>query len=191
MDPSVSVKDKKKFLQWFLNHYQMKKREAVWILNYLINYPKLLANVHFVQNTKYCRRSITISTNCSQEPAFRFLKNKLITTDADKAFHDIRINRNENLFIQLNFKDAYQSVEYRKVLVENPYMTDDDYITSQDKKKAKALLDHSLFEYKRKKLKKEIDSALDQLDQQKFLKLSEELSQLEKSKSIQPKLQKQ
>jgi uncharacterized protein YpiB (UPF0302 family) len=191
LNPSVSVKDKKKFIQWFLNHYQMKKREAVWILNYLINYPKLLAHVHFVQNTKHCRRSITISTSCSKEPAFRFHKNKLITTDADKAFHDIRINRDTDIFIQLNFKDAYQSVEYRKVLIENPYMTDDDFITAEDRHTAKALLDHSLFEYKRNKLKKEIDLALDQLDQKKFLQLSEELSRLEQQTPIQPKLQKQ
>lgn len=187
----VSVKEKKEFIKWFLNHYHMKKREAVWILNYLVNYPKLLANVHFVQETKNCPRSITMSAECSQEPAFRFQKNKLITTDAEKAFHDIRLNRNEDLYIQLHFRNANQSIEYRKVLEENPFLSIDDFITDTDKQAAQALLDYSLYQFKRKKIMRKIDIALDQMDQEKFIELSEELSQLEKRKPYQPKLQKQ
>lgn len=191
MNAPVSVKAKKDFIKWFLNHYHMKKREAVWILNYLINYPKLLDKVHFVQEIKYCPRSITISADCSREPAFRFQKNKLITTDAEKAFHDIRLNRNEDLYVQLHFKNANQSIEYRKVLEENPFMTPDDFITQADQRSAKALLDYSLYQFKRNELMRKIDLSLDQMDQQKFIELSEELYQLEKRKPYQPGLQKQ
>lgn len=34
----VQLKDKKKFLKWFLQSYQMKRRESMWILNYLLNH---------------------------------------------------------------------------------------------------------------------------------------------------------
>ncbi len=32
MQTPVSVNEKKDFIRWFLNHYQLKRRECVWIL---------------------------------------------------------------------------------------------------------------------------------------------------------------
>jgi len=191
MNTPVSIKEKKEFIQWFLNNYQLKKRENVWILNYLVNHPELLANVHFVREIKLCPRSIIMSTHCSKETAFRFYKNQLATTDAEKAFHDIRLNRDEALYVKLNFKNARQSPDYMAVVEENPFMTNEYFITEEDKQSAKELLDYSVYRYKRNQLKREIDLALDQLDQKKFLELSDKLYNLELSHSFQPKLQRQ
>ena len=82
----VSVEDKKNFIQWFLNNYQLKKRESVWILNYLMNHDELLGQLHFVQEAKFCPRGIIMTSQCSEEVAFRFYKNQLVTTDAEKPF---------------------------------------------------------------------------------------------------------
>ncbi|MEH7479396.1 YpiB family protein, partial [Bacillus altitudinis] len=30
MQTPVSVNEKKEFIRWFLNHYQLKRRECVW-----------------------------------------------------------------------------------------------------------------------------------------------------------------
>lgn len=38
----VSVNEKKDFIRWFLNHYQLKRRECVWILNYLMSHDQLM-----------------------------------------------------------------------------------------------------------------------------------------------------
>jgi len=38
MTASVSVMEKKEFVRWFLKRYQMKRRECVWILNYLLSH---------------------------------------------------------------------------------------------------------------------------------------------------------
>src|SRR5699024_5718866 len=77
MQTPVSVQDKKTFIQWFLSHYQLKKRESVWILNYLIDHSKILAHVHFVRDVKFCPRGIMMSSYCSKEAPFRFYKNQL------------------------------------------------------------------------------------------------------------------
>jgi len=191
MNIPVSIKDKKRFIQWFLNQYQLKKRESVWILNYLVNHPQLLENVHFVREAKFCSRSIIMSTHCSTEVPFRFYKNQLVTTDAEKAFHDIRLNQNDDLYLQLNFKDYHQCVNYVAVLEENPCISQDHYITKQDRELAKQILDHSLYQYEKEILMGEIDLALDNLDQEKFIELSKEFYKLEKRKPDQPKLQKQ
>jgi len=187
MQTPNSVQDKKSFIQWFLNHYQLKKRESVWILNYLVNHSEILANVHFVREAKFCPRGIIITTYCSDEVPFRFYKKQLVTTDAEKSFHDIRLNQDEPLYIQLNFKNAKQSAFYVAVLEENPYIPNEYFITKKDKQIAKRIMDKSLFDYKRKTLKHQIDCALDEMNEKKFMDLSEKLRKLEEAYLNQPK----
>ncbi|MFS0672666.1 ReoY family proteolytic degradation factor [Ornithinibacillus sp. 179-J 7C1 HS] len=191
MQAPVSVKDKKKFLQWFLNNYQLKKRESVWILNYLINHHEILENVHFVHDAKFCLRSVIITSQCSKEVPFRFYKNHLVTTDAEKAFHDIRLNQHESLYIQLNFNKSNQNHMYAAVLEENPFVPDEYLITQQDKDNASLLLEHSLFEFRKKALLERIDRSLDKQDKDEFNKLVRELRILEANMLSQPSLQEQ
>ncbi|MFC4022950.1 ReoY family proteolytic degradation factor [Oceanobacillus longus] len=182
----VTAQDKKSFIQWFLNHYRLKKRESVWILNYLVNHNDLLDNVHFVRDVKYCPRGIMMTSHCSEEVPFRFYKNHLVTTDAEKSFHEIRLNQNEPLYLQLNFKKSNQHSYYASVLEENPFIPVDYYITNDDKDLTNQLLSHSLYEYKKNKLMDEIDRALDEMNVEKFQQLSEEFKKLKATFSHQP-----
>ena len=186
MQTSVSVNDKKSFIRWFLNNYQLKKRESVWILNYLLNHEEILANVHFVRDAKFCPRGIIMTSYCSKETPFRFNKNHIVTTDADKSFHDIRLNQKEPLYIQLNFKNAYQNPIYAGVLEVNPYVPDEYSITETDRTLAKKILEKTIFDFKLKEIQKAIDRALDEKDQQKFSYLTNELKQLKETKILQP-----
>jgi uncharacterized protein YpiB (UPF0302 family) len=191
MQSSVTVKDKKRFIKWFLNHYQLKKRESVWILNYLVSHQEILANVHFVREAKFCPRGIIMTSHCSTETPFRFYKNQLVTTDAEKSFHDIRLNQHEPLYLQLNFSKSYQSPFYVAVLEENPFLSDEYFITEKDKKHAKQLLDKTLFDNEKKLLLKAIDDALDKRDYRTFQRLTSNLKKLEAENDFQPKLQEQ
>ncbi|RYG73603.1 YpiB family protein [Lentibacillus lipolyticus] len=186
MQTPVSVQDKKSFIQWFLNHYQLKKRESVWILNYIINHKNLLENIHFVREAKYCPRGLIMTSHCSEEVPFRFYKKQLVTTDAEKSFHDIRMNQNEPLYIQLNFNKSHQNSNYAAVLVENPFIPDDYFITKQDRDTAKEILDLTVHEYQRAALKRKIDCALDERDRQTFNELTEQLHAIDRMKSNQP-----
>ncbi|PAV29489.1 hypothetical protein CIL05_11525 [Virgibacillus profundi] len=179
MQTPISIQDKKSFIQWFLNHYQLKKRESVWILNYLVNHNELLKHVHFVRDAKFCPRGIIMTSHCSDEVPFRFYKNQLVTTDSEKSFHDIRLNQNDPLYLQLNFKNANQNSFYVAVLEENPYIPDEYFITTKDQELAKKLLDKSVYDFRRNLLMQEIDSALAELDKAKFMKLSAKLQKLE------------
>ncbi|UFU01377.1 ReoY family proteolytic degradation factor [Radiobacillus kanasensis] len=181
MNTPVSTKDKKDFIKWFLSNYQLKRRESVWILNYLINHDSLLKNVHFITEARFCPRGIIISTHCSEDIPFRFYKNHIVTTDAEKSFHDIRLNRNEPIYIQLNFSNAKQCPDYVAVLEDNPFIPEGYYITKKDKSMAQSLLDASLYQFQRDQLQEKINQALDERNQQEFIKLSEKLSELEVS----------
>ncbi|WP_174613597.1 ReoY family proteolytic degradation factor [Virgibacillus ihumii] len=186
MQTPVSLQDKKSFIQWFLNHYQLKKRESVWILNYLVNHNEVLSNVHFVREAKFCPRGIIMTSHCSDEVPFRFYKNQLVTTDAEKSFHDIRLNQHDPLYIQLNFDKANQNIFYAAVLVENPFIPNEYFITQKDKDLAKDLLDKLLFDSTKTRLLNKIDKALDQHDRDTFEQLVKQLNHLESIAENQP-----
>ncbi len=119
-----------------------------------------------------------MSTHCVDEVPFRFYKENIMTTDAEKSFHDIRLNKQQDLFIQLNFRSAYRSPEYAAVLETNPHIPKDLYENEKDKDLAEKVLEHSIATFQKERLMKEIDEALDRHDQETFNKLAKELSLL-------------
>lgn len=178
MAAPVSVNEKKDFIRWFLNHYQLKRRECVWILNYLMSHDQLMKKVHFVENAQYCPRGLIMSTHCVEEVPFRFYKSNIMTTDAEKSFHDIRLNRDEEIFIQLNFKSAYASYQYVAVLEENPYMPKSTVSNEKDQLIVEKFLENSILSYQRSRLLEQIDEALDLHDEEAFQMLTKELNSL-------------
>jgi IDEAL domain./UPF0302 domain. len=178
MATPVSVNEKKEFIRWFLNNYQLKRRECVWILNYLMSHDQLMAKVHFVENAQYCPRGLVMSTQCVDDVPFKFYKNSILTTDAEKTFHDIRLNRDEDIYIQLNFKGAHQSYQYAIVLEENPFMPDTLQISEKDRDLAEKFLQYTSVKFRIDRMKKEIDQALDERDAETFDELSGKLNLL-------------
>lgn len=181
MTTPVSVNEKKEFIRWFLNRYQLKRRESVWILNYLMSHDQLMEKVHFVEDAQYCPRGLIMSTHCSREVPFRFYKENIMTTDAEKSFHDIRLNRDEDIYIQLNFRSANLSHQYAVVLEENPFVQKNLIINKRDKEYVEKFLSESIRSYQEKKLLNAIDEALDRQDREKFNQLVIELNDLRKS----------
>lgn len=114
---NVSVEKKREFVKWFLNNFQCKWRESVWTLNYLMSHDQLLQQVHFVENARgNYSRAIFISTTCVETKPFVFYRNGLVGTDPDKAFQHIRHNRDEDIFIELNFADKYKHPQFIEIL---------------------------------------------------------------------------
>ena len=80
---SVPLNEKKAFIRWFLKNFQLKRREGVWILNYLLSNDDLLEHVHFVDEAHYCPRAIVMSTVDTTSIPFRFYKDNIMTSDAE------------------------------------------------------------------------------------------------------------
>ncbi|MCA0970357.1 ReoY family proteolytic degradation factor [Halobacillus litoralis] len=180
MQTPISVDEKKDFVRWFLNHFQLKKRESVWILNYLMNHESLLSSVHFVNEVKFCPRGMEISAQGVSDPPFRFYKGQVMTNDAEKSFHDLRMNKDEPVYIQMNFEKAQQCSKYALVLEENPYLPKDYYLNDRDKSEANRLLSHSLLQHRLKQTETEIDLALVRGDRETFNDLCQALNQIKK-----------
>ncbi len=175
MTINVTVNEKKEFIRWFLNNYQLKRRECVWILNYLVSHDQLMKKVHFVERAEYCPRGMVMSAHCVDDVPFRFYKEQVMTTDAEKSFHDIRLNREENIYIQLNFRSQSKS-QYVTVLEENPFIPKHLQVNAQDKIVTEQLLDHSLKMFRKETLLRKIDEALDNKDIMTFKELTKQLN---------------
>lgn len=179
MAAPVSVNEKKEFIRWFLNHYQLKRRECVWILNYLMSHDQLMKNVHFVEDAQFCPRGLVMATHCVEEAPFKFYKSNIMTTDAEKSFHDIRLNRDEDIFITLHFRAAYSSYHYAAVLERNPFIPRSDESNENDKVLAEKMIEEALISFQKNQLLQQIDHALDENDQNAFIQLTESLKNLQ------------
>jgi uncharacterized protein YpiB (UPF0302 family) len=179
MASSVPTYEKKNFIKWFLKNYQLKRREGVWILNYLLTDDHLLEKVHFVEEAHYCPRAIVMSSVDSHGIPFRYYKGNVMTNDAEKSFHDLRMNGKDHVFIQLNFPNIPPHMNYIAVLEHNPHIPHQSVLTEHDRLTAEAMLDDSLYQYQQQKIYDEIDAALDVGDKELFLQLSNKLQQMQ------------
>lgn len=181
MASSIPIVDKKAFVRWFLKNYQLKRREGVWILNYLLSNDTLLENIHFVEEAHYCPRAIVMSTVDSNGIPFRFYKGNIMTSDAEKSFHDLRLNPKDSMYVQLNFPNIPPDQAYLAVLEENPFMPQHLYINEKTRVLAEQLLQHSMLAFQEQKILKEIDDALDAGDKDRFFELSNLLQALKQT----------
>jgi uncharacterized protein YpiB (UPF0302 family) len=178
MDGIIPVVEKKDFLRWFLKEFTLKKRECSWLLNYLMSDDDLMENVHFVEEAERCPKALIMSTNDVHTVPFCFHKYQQVTMDAEKAFHDIRMNPEEAIYIQLHFSGAKHNPNYIAVLEDNPYVPENEDLIAKQKKLAEAFLERSVQSFEEKELLRRIDEALDARDKETFLTLSQQLQHL-------------
>lgn len=178
MASSVPLIEKKTFIRWFLKNFQLKKREGVWILNYLLSEDALLKNVHFVEDAHYTERGIIMSSVDHEGVPFRYYRGKVMTQDAEKCFHDLRLNPQDEFYIQMNFPGAYTYINYLSVVEQNPFVPQHTPLTMKDEMTVVQVIENSLFIQQEEKLLQQIDEALDTGDQETFYKLTDALAKL-------------
>lgn len=137
-----------------------------------------MENIHFVEHAEYCPKAIILSTVCANDVSFRFLKENIVTSDIEKSFHDIRLNPEEHVYIQLNFLHSNKNPHYGLVIEENPYLPESLQPDKQFAIWTDFILDEALVQFKQKKLNEQIDEALNNGDKARFLELTEELNKL-------------
>lgn len=173
MDIKIPVSDKKEFVRAFLKRYQLKRRECVWILNYLLSHEDLMERVHFVEEAHYCPRAMVMSVTENTGVPFRFYKGNLMTADAEKSFHDLRLHPNEDMFIQLNFPQEDKDIKpfYLGVLEDNPFQPNFTAPT-EDTRIADKIVSEITAMNAGKSLREAIDHALDTGDKELFMQLT-------------------
>lgn len=73
MQTPVSVNEKD-FIRWFLNHYQLKRRECVWILNYLMSHDSLMEKCILSSRPNFVRGALSCLPTALRKCLFVFIK---------------------------------------------------------------------------------------------------------------------
>lgn len=172
MNHIITITEKKNFLEWFLETYELQKRESAWLLTYLMSDENMLEKVRFVDDLHLSQRSIFMSTRCVKDSSFKFMKGTLETTDVERAFHDIRLNPDELLYLKLSFKKSESCPEYAAVREVDPMEKYNITSNSWYSLLAEMVLDESIEKFQKETLYQQINQSLEEQDKEKFLLLS-------------------
>lgn len=180
MNTSVTNQEKKLFLKWFTRHFELKRREALWILDYLYNHDIMLEKTHFVEQVEKTPRGIYMTVKGNQKPSFRFYKNGHTFKDAMQAFHEIRLNWSSQLYIEIDFEDAWQYPEYLAVLEDNPNAKWNDHVPEELSEQIDKALEYETLMAARRQLLEEIDSSLTEGHEEDFEHLAKDLNEIDR-----------
>lgn len=171
----ISKRDKKDFIRSFLKQYKVRKKECIWILNYICLKEERLDNIHFVDDASLYDNGLMIATQCD-DSLYHFIhyKNHKKTFDAEGAFHMIKENKQIPFYIELRFKNRFIKHDYIDVLYTEENI---NIIPVSDEPTEFTEIVNNFFvhlEYDKKinDLKQKIDVSLENGDKETFQKLS-------------------
>src|SRR5699024_4642980 len=174
MELSVSVQDKKNFLQWFMQTYRIESHEMEWFLEELIIDDRILDYVHFVERIEDCPKGIIMTKGQSETFTFTFFKGNVSTEDVYTAYHEIHLYQQENLFIQVNFPENEYHAFYQAVLEA------DEAFQQYAKETTEELLEGILLDAKINDLKAKVNHALEVGNKEAFMAYSRQLQSIQK-----------
>ena len=142
----------------------------MWILNYLLNHELLLKQIHFVEHVEATPKGMLFSTIKPAQESFLFYKEGTKFDNPEVAFHDMRLHWKEDCYVELDFPNAYKSMVSFAVLEKNPYYILEVVEDELDSIQKEVLISQ---------LKSEINDALESMDSQRFMELTNRLKELE------------
>ncbi|CAM4163691.1 MULTISPECIES: YpiB family protein [Jeotgalicoccus] len=147
---------KKDFINYCLYNYEFKDHTAVWILNFIKSHPLITHNISFTKSG--LSRKLRIAEKRTNRPTLMFEKNGTVTADGETIFHELNLNKTEELYVEFIF--SKNDVRYNQAKTEE--LMKNDEILLEDIKELEVL----------------IDEALVSKDKERFFELTDELQKL-------------
>lgn len=147
---------KKDFINYCLYNYEFKDHTAVWILNFIKSHPLITHNISFTKSG--LSRKLRIAEKRTNRPTLMFEKNGTVTADGETIFHELNLNKTEELYVEFIF--SKNDVRYNQTKTEE--LMKNDEILLEDIKELEVL----------------IDEALVSKDKERFFELTDELQKL-------------
>ncbi|WP_141433963.1 YpiB family protein [Bacillus sp. 03113] len=176
----VSANEKRSFLKWFLDNHRLKRIEARRLIEFLNNKTHILENLSFTEKINLKEKTIVISSTNSDETGFEYYYNQRKTFDVATAIGDITANPTSKINIILHFYGKMRNVRYNQLI---EYTNDEIKPYELYQRQAKAadqVIAILMLEQEVNNIKKDIDMALDQKNEEQFHKLVEKLKELAK-----------
>lgn len=178
----IELSAKKKFLSWVIQCVPLKRKEAYWMLNYLLKHESLLQHVMFVEGALNTPRGILITDRKTLGLGLEMKKGSSLIEDPQAIYSELRNHQKDQLFIEINFVDREQSFLYLEILEDNDYrpLTNHEqeiFFDSLDQ-----FLEEEALRLTLKHLEKEIDKALEDNNKEEFLELTDKYTRLKAEK---------
>jgi len=176
MSVKIPAGAKKDFIRLVLKEGHFK-REVNWIFNYILSNDKLIENVVFVnESIQETDRGIYAADLRAETESFRYYKNTISTADAEKAFHDIRLNREEKLYVQLKLTSIMQAKFY-EVLEDNPHHK----VSTREKRKMELTVNDLERQNQKRLIDYYVNKALDEQNEEAFMEWTAKYADLPKA----------
>lgn len=98
--------------------------------------------------------------------------------DSDQIFHEIRLNWQDPLYLEIQFDNAWNNELYLGVLEDNPYYRWNDNMDDQTLTRIKHYFREETIQAEITELYQQIDLALESDDQATFMELSQKVNHL-------------
>jgi len=176
MSVKIPVSAKKEFIRLLLEEGRFK-REVIWIFNYILSHDKLVENVIFInESIQETDRGIYAADQRVETENFRYYKGDVSTTDSEKAFHDIRLNREETLYVQLKLTSIMQA-KFFEVLEDNPHHK----VSTRERRKIELTVSDLEKQNKKRLIDHYVNKALDERDEEAFHEWTAKYAELSKA----------
>lgn len=129
---------KKDFINYCLYNYEFKDHTAVWILNFIKSHPLITHNISFTNSQ--LERKLRIAESSTNRPTLMFEKNGTVTANGETIFHELNLNKTDELYVEFIFKknDLRYNQAKSKELMKN------DEILLEDIEELESLIDEAL-----------------------------------------------
>lgn len=179
MQEAYSVYQKKRFIRWFLDTYELKNPRAAKILNFIANDDELLQKVYFVEDVRRLPNALIVSSADASTVSFLCRISDVYYEDIDELIDVLRAEPPEELFVRLSFNREFLCFMCETVLDLKPEVGNKMFYyqvirTLEDE------INRRIYEKGKSKelLMTQIDKALSAGDRDLFQQLSEKYRQL-------------
>jgi uncharacterized protein YpiB (UPF0302 family) len=170
----VSTTRKGEFLKWFLEHHQLKNKEARRLVEYIQKNHHILKNISFTDSIHPRERTIVISSINSDETGFLFHFNGQKTEDVSRAFGSLMNSPADKVYLILNYFGKHSDHRYSQLVETHRLSSIKQYEQSdKDAKETDLVVEIAL-------LKSRINKALDDRDEELFHQLVKKLKEIQK-----------
>ncbi len=159
---------KYEIISLLMNRYKDFNIEIYYLLKWIIDDATLIDNLEFTKHSNVTPRGLKIQFNTESDKPFIYFKNKLAYSNFDQIIHDLRMNQNEILYLELVLFDHHIERLLDEVQIDNPFVP--GYQSFEDK------IEKNLQQISRqfyiKNLENRINEAIENADYQQLEVLS-------------------
>ncbi|MBE3556996.1 MAG: YpiB family protein [Firmicutes bacterium] len=173
MQGRVDTSTKKRFIKWFMEHFELQNAQAAWLLSYISSQDRLIRKTHFVDETVSDGITLIISAAGTRTPAFQYSREEHVTTDVRKALYDLYHHPDEPIYLVLHFAGKEASPHYNAVVEGTSALTQSGADGPIQQLAVDLLMEFVEQRSHRQMLLDAIDRSLEAGDRETFLQLSE------------------